>query len=221
MLTEGAESSVGATRASPEIRPQRKQVRLPRHIYGQPGYYFVTACVDKRRQVFGRINAGCSELSQLGSLVSKTIFSVPDHHPAWGIDCFVVMPNHWHAVLFNLKNESNAVVAGPAQASLSSVVGSLKSAITRIARQNGLWDEKALMQRGFYEHVIRSEESLTHICEYVLHNPMRWDCDYLNPLRKLEDPFERWIRIEDSLQVSLWFSGDARVAPTPGGTDAH
>jgi hypothetical protein len=36
-------------------------------------------------------------------------------------------------------------------------------------------------QRGYYEHIIRNEESLTAIREYILNNPLGWEKDDLYP----------------------------------------
>jgi REP element-mobilizing transposase RayT len=36
-------------------------------------------------------------------------------------------------------------------------------------------------QRGFYEHVIRTEEQLRAIGEYIIANPARWNEDENNP----------------------------------------
>jgi hypothetical protein len=38
-------------------------------------------------------------------------------------------------------------------------------------------------QRNYYEHVIRNEDELKAIREYILGNPARWDEDENNPLR--------------------------------------
>ena len=32
----------------------------------------------------------------------------------------------------------------------------------------------AVWQRGFYEHVVRNEEELNRIREYIVGNPVRW-----------------------------------------------
>ncbi|MEQ8974446.1 MAG: hypothetical protein RIE73_29160 [Coleofasciculus sp. C1-SOL-03] len=36
-------------------------------------------------------------------------------------------------------------------------------------------------QRGYYEHIIRHEESLTAIRDYILKNPWDWHNDDLHP----------------------------------------
>ena len=53
--------------------------------------------------------------------------------------------------------------------------------------QGNLW------QRSFYEHVIRDEESLNRIREYIRYNPQRWDLDRENPRAKGKDDFDRWL----------------------------
>ena len=41
----------------------------------------------------------------------------------------------------------------------------------RAGRRGALW------QRGYYEHVIRNEEALNRIRDYIAHNPARWADD--------------------------------------------
>jgi REP element-mobilizing transposase RayT len=41
--------------------------------------------------------------------------------------------------------------------------------------------EKRLWQRNYYEHVIRNEDELNRIREYVIENPANWDQDEENP----------------------------------------
>ena len=50
-----------------------------------------------------------------------------------------------------------------------------------------------LWQRNYYEHVIRNDEALNRICDYILTNPLRWELDRENPARRGEDEFERWL----------------------------
>ncbi|OYT72620.1 MAG: hypothetical protein CFK48_02500 [Armatimonadetes bacterium CP1_7O] len=44
-----------------------------------------------------------------------------------------------------------------------------------------------LWQRNYYEHIIRNEESLQRIREYILTNPLRWHLDRENPNPRCED----------------------------------
>jgi hypothetical protein len=40
-----------------------------------------------------------------------------------------------------------------------------------------------IWQRNYYEHIIRNEQELTRIREYVANNPLQWEDDRENPLR--------------------------------------
>jgi REP element-mobilizing transposase RayT len=68
------------------------------------------------------------------------------------------------------------------------VVGWFKTMTTnayiRGVKQSG-WApfDKRLWQRNYYEHIIRSEDSLRRIREYIATNPVRWAEDAENPAR--------------------------------------
>ena len=38
-------------------------------------------------------------------------------------------------------------------------------------------------QRNYYERIIRNEDELNHIREYIFNNPANWDTDEHNPER--------------------------------------
>ena len=38
-----------------------------------------------------------------------------------------------------------------------------------------------LWQRNYYEHIIRNEEELNHVRQYVAENPLNWGTDEENP----------------------------------------
>ena len=40
-----------------------------------------------------------------------------------------------------------------------------------------------LWQRNYWEHVIRDENELNHIREYILNNQLQWELDDENPKR--------------------------------------
>ena len=50
-----------------------------------------------------------------------------------------------------------------------------------------------LWQRNYCEHIIRNEESLNRIREYILTNPMRWALDRENTHRVGMDVFDTWL----------------------------
>jgi REP element-mobilizing transposase RayT len=40
---------------------------------------------------------------------------------------------------------------------------------------------RPIWQRSFYDHVIRKEESMDRIREYIFNNPAQWEYDRENP----------------------------------------
>ena len=70
---------------------------------------------------------------------------------------------------------------GPGRHSLGAIVGSYKSATTRLVNRNLGTPGCPLWQRNFFEHVVRDADSLLHIAEYIVTNPLRWDLDPENP----------------------------------------
>ena len=45
----------------------------------------------------------------------------------------------------------------------------------------------SLWQRNYYEHVIRNDDELNRIREYIISNPLKWEYDRDNPQGKADD----------------------------------
>ena len=60
----------------------------------------------------------------------------------------------------------------PKSGSLSVIIRSYKSAVTRYANKNGYSDFKS--QPRFYDRIIRNEKELYSIQKYIENNPMKW-----------------------------------------------
>ena len=72
------------------------------------------------------------------------------------------------------------------QVRLGDVIGAYKSLTTvnyirGVKARNWPPFPKRLWQRNYYEHVVRSDESLLKIREYILYNPVRWASAHYNP----------------------------------------
>jgi REP-associated tyrosine transposase len=85
------------------------------------------------------------------------------------IDAFVVMPDHFHAVVLLDGKARN-------RPQLGAVINRFKAAVTRRARrlENGASE---VWQRGYYDHIIRNDQDLQAIREYIEANPERWSND--------------------------------------------
>ena len=82
---------------------------------------------------------------------------------------------------------------GDRQYALGDVVGAFKS-LTTVEYVRGVktlrWPQFSgkLWQRNYFEHVVRSEESLTKIRQYIHDNPARWEFDKENPMAMPQAP---------------------------------
>lgn len=72
----------------------------------------------------------------------------------------------------------------PIAGSLSTIIGSYKSAVTQRINSTENTPGGILWQRGFYEHILRDENELHRIRGYILANPQNWETDEENPLRR-------------------------------------
>jgi hypothetical protein len=60
----------------------------------------------------------------------------------------------------------------PGKQSLSSVLGSYKSVVTKNAKT---FDAKFGWQSGFHDQIIHDENHLNNVRKYILNNPVKWD----------------------------------------------
>jgi len=80
--------------------------------------------------------------------------------------------------------------------SLGAIVRSFKSAVTK--RINDLRDTPGtpVWQRNYYERVVRNEQELSAVREYIAVNPLKWQFDCENPHRQPNPAYEsasRWL----------------------------
>ncbi len=69
------------------------------------------------------------------------------------------------------------------QNSLSVIIRSFKSAVTKYLNEN-IPNHDFVWQSRFYDHIIRTEKSLSNIREYIRNNPLRWKFDRNNDEEK-------------------------------------
>jgi len=113
--------------------------------------FFVTFCVHRRRPVLN--TAGVQSVFE-----SFAISAYRDRDIAVGR--YVIMPDHVH--LF---------VCGPHDFVLGPWVGLLKQILAKEIAGRGI--RRPIWQRGFFDHVLRNDESYSQKWEYVLNNPVR------------------------------------------------
>jgi len=122
------------------------------------------------------------------------------------MDHFVIMPNHVHGIImivvgagsprpikFSRDRQGGETPPLQKQPSLSAIIGYFKYQSARLINEQRGTPGAKVWQRSFYEHVIRDDESLNRIREYIDTNPKRWTLDRENPDAEGKDDFDDWL----------------------------
>ena len=171
-------------------------IRLQNWDYAWNGAYFITICTQNREHFFGNIVDKYMELSPVGVLANLFWYEIRNHTKRVELGAFVVMPDHIHGVvsltgsplspvktrhalspqqqhaLSPQKNIGQQRFQNQGKHTISSIIGSYKSAVARQAHCMGI---DFAWQSRFYEHIIRDEKSYDRIKKYIIANPMKWN----------------------------------------------
>jgi putative transposase len=151
----------------------RKRLHLENFDYKRSHtVYFLTLCtVNKQRYFLNK---------KMAKVISDEIEFRTSNLKEITVFCYCIMPDHLHMLLSLTENYNQ---------SLQNWVSSFKRYTAK--KMNELFGIKPVWQVNFYEHIVRKEESLRKIADYVLNNPVRkgivetWN-EY--PFSKMVDP---------------------------------
>ena len=165
----------------------RRSIRLPGYDYAQVGFYFVTVCSQGQQPLFGQVVEAHVELNEFGHVVSDSWGWLAENYPFVELDEWVVMPNHLHGIMVITNGCRGGSRTAPTTASnlgtirkpLGRLIGAFKTVSTKKINQMRGAPGTAIWQRNYYEHVVRGDESLQDIREYIVNNPANWEFDEL------------------------------------------
>jgi putative transposase len=166
-------------------RHHRRSIRLKGYDYAQAGAYFVTMCTRDRACRFGDVVDGQMQVNQYGQVVADSWLWLSGRYPYVGLDEWVVMPNHLHGIIILTEPDGRGGSrTAPTQnrKSLGRLIGTFKMVSTKRLNAIRHTPGDSVWQRNYYEHIVRNEESLARIRQYIIDNPARWDKDRENPL---------------------------------------
>lgn len=132
---------------------QRKTPHLSNFDYKGRYVYFVTICTAHRRPCF--LNDNMAVIIEDEMKFRRDANEIK-------LFCYCIMPDHVH-LLLSLTDDY--------QKSLQNWVAAFKRYTARIINKS--FGIKPLWQKNFYDHVVRKEESLRKIAEYIVNNPAR------------------------------------------------
>jgi putative transposase len=177
--------------------------------YRWAGAYFITICTKNRIHYFGEIENGTMILSNIGESVKNEWLKTPQIRPDMNLELgeFVVMPNHFHAILIIGENEYNHggdgnMVETQCIASLpqtpihdggamhctstpnnqfgpqrKNVASIIRGYKSSVTKYARMTQIDFEWQTRYYDHIIRNEKSFQTISEYIINNPANWDKD--------------------------------------------
>ncbi len=114
--------------------------------------YMITTCCNAREPLFENID--------LGNIVVDELRKSDDQDRTYTF-AYVVMPDHLHW-LFQLRERN----------SLQSVVRRTKGRSAYRVNQTRM-QTGPVWQRGYHDRLVRQEESLETVGDYIVHNPVR------------------------------------------------
>ena len=160
------------------MKYRRNITRLKHYDYSSNGIYFVTFCTFHRQHTLSRIeeiSANGSQitnltLSNVGLICNNTADFLHQVYPDINLISKVIMPNHVHALIALHNNKTN-----DRSLQLSDYIGAWKRKTTYDAHRAGFKGQ--VWQRSFYEHVVRNEEDMLRVMEYIENNPKKWMLD--------------------------------------------
>ena len=161
---------------------RKNSIRRPSWDYRSPGFYFVTICAYQRLHLFDN--------PTLYQILESTIQNLPVYKSCDHItlDRWVIMPNHIHLLIYVDETEEYQTIPFSTKnlmaRSVGAIVATLKGRVTREIRQHE--GSIQVWQRGYWDRIVRDEEELNRIREYIRLNPERWAEDHENLDRLLE-----------------------------------
>jgi putative transposase len=172
-----------------------KSIRLSNWDYSANGFYFITICTNNMECVFGEIKNGIMGLSEIGCIAAKFWQDIPKHFTDVILDEWIVMPNHVHGSIGICDETNQSPVETRHGASLhgvrlnkfgpmipksvSSIINHFKGAVVRWCNKNGCYFQ---WQPRYYDRIIRNENELNRIREYIQYNPVMWERDRNNKM---------------------------------------
>ncbi|MBF0203642.1 MAG: transposase [Desulfamplus sp.] len=186
--------------------PNRQSIRLKKYDYSQSGFYFVTICTEDKIHRFGDITGGNMQLNEFGKIIIEQWNNLPNRFSNIKLDQFITMPNHIHGIiqivgapLAGARNRNNTDARNnmtvhhnraPARGAptVGQIIGEYKSLCVHnclqwIKLNSPTFYMGKLWQSNYWEHIVRNENELNHIRDYIRQNPQRWEMNTLNGIR--------------------------------------
>jgi putative transposase len=184
----------------------RRSIRLCGYDYAQTGLYYVTLCTQDRQHLFGAVVNGEMQPGPAGLIAGECWEWLAARYDHVALDQWVVMPNHLHGIIA-LTDQMGTHVTGESacrggsqtaptgdakRKPLGRLIGAFKTVSTKRINELRGTPGAPVWQRDFFEHIIRDDNALNRIRQYIQDNPANWAFDTDNPeamATAAEDPW--------------------------------
>ncbi len=183
---------------NPDIH-HRRSIRLRHYDYASDGAYFLTLCTFDRGCYF-------DQFPQLKEIVDHEWNHIPSRFPAVALDEYVIMPNHFHGIIIIRRDTPcgypQSVKPGHPQEdapTLGNIVGAFKSLCVtswlKAIQTENINASGKFWQHNYYEHIIRNDDEMNRIRQYINDNPIQWALDRENPVsgNQQQKQIEKWM----------------------------
>lgn len=167
-----------------------------KHVYTRCSWHTISICTKNREYFLGEIVDGKVSLSEIGKQAKEFWQSIPSYNSHVELGKFVIMPDHIYGIVGIIKpldsqiaplrsyqcssteNEKKQYMSSisPKSGSLSVVIRSFKSGLTKWCRINGyvLFD----WLPRFQNRIIQDQSEYNKIEEYISQYPENWIKQY-------------------------------------------
>ncbi|MBR6373056.1 MAG: hypothetical protein IKS20_07735 [Victivallales bacterium] len=175
-FSEGAASAAPFAPFAPFASfPRRKSLRNANINYSA-GCWAVTIQVAKNKSLLGAIVGDKVVLNELGQKVEAYWRGLPAKYPELELFDYIVMPNHFHALLRILWRATNrehhlGFLMSRFKGGTSFIYGKMCREGSLVGVGSSLW------QRDYWDDLITSDEEFAGWQKYIRENPANWSRD--------------------------------------------
>lgn len=140
------------------------------------GWFFVTSQVAHNKSIFGAIVGERCELNALGREVEKYWRELPTKYPELELFDFVVMPNHFHAIVrIHYRPTNREHHLGFLMSRFKGGTGYIYGKYKKAGLVEDIGDH--LWQFDYWDKLITDERQFAAIAKYIRENPANWSRD--------------------------------------------
>lgn len=117
-------------------------------------------------------------LTPIGEIIESVRYQLPNMFGNIILDAFVIMPNHMHGIIWFDGTPYSLFTNKPTN--LGNIIKRFKlETINQTKQHSHLVWSLPLRQKSFHDHIIRNQDELVRIQQYIINNPLQRNIDSL------------------------------------------